>query len=70
MGNFKISCREQLVASAVAIHDWATDVGERQGIDWTLYDQCTGGPGVCTRGDHSGRRMKGCGTCTASSGAR
>jgi hypothetical protein len=41
MGNFKISCREQLVASAVAIHDWATDVGERQGIDWTLYDNVT-----------------------------
>jgi hypothetical protein len=41
MGNFKISCREQLMASAVAIHDWATDVGERQGIDWTLYDNVT-----------------------------
>lgn len=41
MGNFKISCREQLVASAAAIHDWATDIGERQGIDWTLYDRVT-----------------------------
>lgn len=41
MGNFKISCREQLMASAVAIHDWATDVVERQGIDWTLYDNVT-----------------------------
>lgn len=41
MGNFKISCREQLLTAAVAIHDWATDVGERQGIDWTLYDNVT-----------------------------
>lgn len=41
MGNFKITCREQLLTAAVAIHEWATGVGERQGVDWTLYDNVT-----------------------------
>ena len=41
MGNFKITCREQLLTAAIAIHDWATGVDERQGIDWTLYDNVT-----------------------------
>ena len=41
MGNFKITCREQLLTAAVAIHDWATGIEERQGIDWTQYDRIT-----------------------------
>ena len=52
MGNFKITCREQLLTAAVAIHDWATGIEERQGIDWTLYDRITVAQGVCTSGDH------------------
>lgn len=38
MGNFKITCREQLLTAAIAIHEWATGIEERRGIDWTQYD--------------------------------
>lgn len=41
MGNFKITCREQLLTAAVAIYEWAAGIEERQRIDWTLYDNVT-----------------------------
>ena len=39
MGRYKITNREQMVACAIATHDWANVVEERSGIDWSQYDR-------------------------------